>query len=276
MPRLAANISLLFTGLPFLDRFEAAASAGFRHVECQFPYEFASAEEIRDTLRDTGLEMVLINAPCGEVSKGEFGLAGLAGGEARFRASVELAVHYLRTLDCHRIHLLAGKGRRQSEALDGAVVEDFRHAADAFATVSATLMIEALNPSDQPGYRIASIGDAVALADAVDRPNVKLQFDLYHLQKIQGELSEALRAYRDRIGHVQLAGVPHRQEPDEGELNTAWLLGYLDEIGYDGFVGCEYKPRAGTSAGLGWARPWGIVSAETPPRIRTSPERRPE
>ena len=262
MPRLAANLSYLFTERPFLDRFGAAAACGFRAVEHQFPYPEAPESAIRDRLREHGLHAVLFNLPLGE--EGERGLGGLPGREAEFREGLELALRYCRATDCPRLHAMWGvpgeeTSREESRAT---FVANLREAAPRAAEAGVTLLVEPLNPRDNPGYPLNRQADAHALAAEVGAPNVKVQFDLYHCQIVEGGVAEKLRAYlgvaESNVGHIQIAAPPDRFEPDAGELNYAWLLPLIDELGYEGWVGCEYRPAAGTEAGLGWARPWGI------------------
>ena len=262
MPRLAANLSYLFTERPFPDRFGAAAACGFRAVEHQFPYCEATAPAIRQRLLEHDLEMVLLNVPKG--GEGERGLGGLPGREAEFREAMDLAFYYCRATDCPRLHVMwgipdAGTSHEESRAT---FIANLRAAAPRAAEAGVALLVEPLNPRDNPGYPLNRQAAAHALVADVGAPNVKVQFDLYHCQIVEGGVAEKLRAYlggpQRNVGHIQIAGPPDRLEPDIGELNHAWLLPLIDELGYDGWVGCEYRPAAGTEAGLGWARPWGI------------------
>lgn len=262
MPRLAANLSLLYTEHDFLDRFAAAAADGFKAVECQFPYDW-SAAELAQRLHDAGLQQVLINAPPGDWAAGERGLAATPGGEARFRASLPQAIDYALALACPRLHVMAG-------VLPGGAspAEVHRHwqtyrdnlawAAEQAQAHGLSLCIEPLNPRDNPGYLLQQQAQAHAVVSAIGAPHLQVQLDLYHCQIVEGDLSMRLRAglASGQIGHIQVAGVPHRHEPDNGELNLPYLMGLIDELGYTGWVGCEYRPRAGTSAGLAGLRPW--------------------
>ncbi|HLH92618.1 MAG TPA: 2-oxo-tetronate isomerase [Xanthobacteraceae bacterium] len=258
MPRLAANLSWLFTELPFLDRFEAAAAAGFRAVEFLQPYEFPP-EEIAVRLERHRLEAVLFNLPPGDTAKGERGLAALPGREAEFMRNVARAIDYATATGCRRIHALAGNAAgAEAETI---YVANLRAAADLVAPFGITLLIEPLNVRDAPGYLVSTSGAALRLIDRIDRASVKLQFDLYHCQIMEGDLARHIRELAGRFAHVQIAGVPGRNEPDVGEVNYPYLLELLDESGYAGWVGCEYRPKAGTLAGLGWARRWGVVPA---------------
>ena len=256
MPRLAANLSWLFTEVPFLDRFEAAAAAGFRAVEFLQPYEFPPAE-IAARLERHGLEHVLFNLPAGEASQGERGLAAVPGREAEFMRNVERALDYAKATGCKRIHALAGNAAGgEAEAV---YVANLRTAGDFLAPQGVNLLIEPLNTRDAPGYFLSTIGAALRILDRVGRDAVRLQLDLYHCQIMEGDLARHIRELAGRFAHVQIAGVPDRHEPDTGEVNHAYVLDLLDSTGYSGWVGCEYRPKAGTLAGLGWARRWGVI-----------------
>lgn len=255
MPKLAANISMLFTEWDFLDRFAAAAAAGFRRVECQFPYAH-DPDAIAARLARTGLELVLFNAPPGDIAAGERGLAGVPERLDAFRESIATVRRYAAATGTRRVHVMAGMGRRQDPAAWAAYRRALAWAADAVAADGLTLLIEPINRRDVPGYLLDDFDAAEALLAELARPNLKLQFDLYHRQILHGDVTMALRRLLPAIGHVQVAGVPARQEPDAGELNLPFLFAELDRLGYDGVVGCEYHPRAGTLAGLGWFAPW--------------------
>ena len=264
MPRLAANLSYLFTERPFLDRFEAAARCGFRAIEHQFPYREASESAIRERLRAHDLHVVLFNLPPGD--EGERGLGGLPGREAEFREGLNLALRYCRATGCPRLHVMWGVPGAQTslEESRATFVANLREAAPRAAEVGVTLLVEPLNPRDNPGYPLNRQADAHALVAKVGAPNVKVQFDLYHCQIVEGDVAAKLKHWlggpQSNVGHIQIAGPPDRLEPDAGELNYAWLLPLIDALGYAGWVGCEYRPAAGTEAGLGWARRWGIHS----------------
>ncbi len=254
MPRFAANLTLLYNEHEFLDRFEAAARDGFKAVEILFPYEF-DATEIAERLRANGLEAVLINAPPGDWAGGERGLAALPGRETDFRASVEQALSYAKAIACPRIHIMSGMADASTRDL---WISNLRWAAAQAANVHIALTVEPLNPRDMPGYFLRTQGQALELIEAVGAPNLGLQMDWYHCQITEGDVTTKLRQVHasGRLAHVQLASVPLRQEPIDGELRVEGLLELLDELGYTGWVGCEYRPRAGTSAGLGWIRRW--------------------
>ena len=262
MPRLSANLSYLFAERPFLERFGAAAACGFRAVEHQFPYTEASETAIAERVREHNLEVIVFNVPPG--GEGERGLGGLPGREAEFQEAVDLSLRYCRAAGCPRLHAMWGvpsEGTSYEESR-ATFVANLRQAAPRAAEAGVTLLVEALNPRDNPGYPLNRQADAHALAADVGAPNVKVQFDLYHTQLVEGGVAEKLHLYlggpETNVGHIQIAGPPERLEPDCGELNYDWLLPLIDELGYDGWVGCEYRPAAGTEAGLGWARRWGI------------------
>jgi hydroxypyruvate isomerase len=254
MPKLAANISMMFPDRPLIDRIDAAHALGFRGVECQSPYA-VPAPDMAARLAAAGMEMVLINVPPGE-GAADRGFAALPGDPAPFLASLDRALAYARAVRCPCIHVLAGR-----QAADEAAAERFaanlRLAAER-AGAGVTLLIEPLNAGDNPGYFLRTTGQAVALLDRIARDNVKLQFDFYHCQITEGGLADHAERLLGRYAHVQIAGVPGRHEPDNGEINYAYLLELLDRLGYDGWVGAEYRPAGDTAAGLGWARRWGI------------------
>ncbi|MCA0975527.1 hydroxypyruvate isomerase family protein [Halomonas denitrificans] len=271
MIRLAANLSMMFTEHDFLDRFSAAAKAGFRGVEYLFPYDFP-ASELRARLDDQGLTQVLFNLPPGDWEAGERGLAGLPGREQAFRDGLERALEYAQALDCPRVHAMAGllpdnADPATRDAYLKTYIDNLSYAAERCGQDGRTLLIEPINGRDMPGYLLQHQVLAREVIRRVGSPHLRLQFDLYHCQIMQGDLMRTLEQQFAQVGHVQIAGVPERHEPDQGELNIGALLEHLDAQGYDGWVGCEYRPRAGTVAGLGWARPYGIIAGhaeETP------------
>jgi hydroxypyruvate isomerase len=253
MPKFAANLTMMFNELPFAQRFAAAAKAGFRGVEFLFPYEFTPSE-LRALLEENALQNVLFNMPPGDWAAGERGLASLPGREAEFRDSVARAIDYAQALGTPCVHAMAGlvpagADRQQHRAL---YIDNLRHAARALAGIGRTLVIEPLNTRDNPGYLLNTQAEAHAVCAAVGEPNIKVQMDFYHAQIVEGDLAVKLRKYLGRIGHIQIASVPDRHEPDEGEVNYPYLFRLLDELGYDGWVGCEYRPRGRTEEGLGW------------------------
>jgi 2-dehydrotetronate isomerase len=257
MPRLAANLSFLYNEHPFLERFGAAAKDGFRGVEYLFPYEHP-ALELRARLDQFGLTQALFNAPPGDWARGERGIASRPGREEEFRRSIGTALEYARVLGNQRLHVMAGliapgEDRARHRA---AYLGNLAYAASEAASLGITIVIEPINTRDIPGFFLNRQDEAHAVCDEVGAPNLKVQMDLYHCQIVEGDLTRKMERYIAGVGHVQIAGVPERHEPDVGELNYGYLLAELDALRYDGWVGCEYRPKAGTSAGLGWARRW--------------------
>jgi hydroxypyruvate isomerase len=254
MPKFAANLSFLFADAPFPERFQRAAAAGFAGVEYLFPYDYPAAE-IAGWLTGHGLEQVLFNLPAGDWAVGERGLACLPGRRGEFVDGVERALDYAVQLDCTRVHCMAGlrpAGHDEAE-LEATYVANLRFAAERFATAGATVLIEPINSRiDMPGYWLDDLARGFRLLEAIDRPNVRLQYDIYHAQIMAGDLARTLEANLGRIGHIQIADNPGRHEPGTGEINYPFLFALLDRLGYAGWVGCEYKPLAGTEAGLGW------------------------
>ncbi len=270
MPRFAANLSLLYNEHPFLERFAAAAEDGFTAVECLFPYGFAAAD-IAAQLQAHGLQQVLLNAPPGDWDAGERGIACLPGREAEFRTGFATALGYAAALNCPRIHVLAGlvPPGAHTSVLQATYRANLVWAADQAAAAGRQVLIESINTRDFPGYFLTHQAHAHALVQEVGAPNLKVQFDLYHCQIMEGDVATKIREYlpTGRVGHIQIAGVPGRHEPDVGELNYPYLLGVIDEVsaacGWDGWVACEYRPLRGvvpqaTRDGLGWRqRPSG-------------------
>jgi hydroxypyruvate isomerase len=273
MPRFAANLSMLFPEVGFLDRFACASTAGFDAVECLFPYEHRPAD-LADRLAGHGLAQVLFNLPPGRWEAGERGLACLPERLAEFRESVDIAIEYARALGCSRLHVMAGivAGRHDHDMLHATYVENLRDAADRAAPDGITLLIEPLNPRDMPGYYLNSVAMARDVIAEVGRPNLRLQADIYHLQRIQGELADTLVANRDIIGHVQIADTPGRHEPGTGEINYPFIFATLDRMGYAGWVGCEYRPACGHGGGLDWLAAWR-QAAGSPPAATASDAR---
>ncbi len=271
MPRFAANLSMMYTEHPFLERFAAAAEDGFAGVEFLFPYEF-EPQAIADALAANGLEQVLFNTVPGDMQAGERGLAAVPGRNADFLAGVDLAIAYARVLGTRRLHAMAGvmpantagSGSASAAVIDASTrqrwhdtyVANLREAARRCADAGITLLIEPINPRDIPGYFLNTQADAHAIVAEVGAANLKVQMDLYHCQIVEGDLASRIRQFLPGVGHMQIAGVPHRHEPDLGEVNYPFLFALLDELGYQGWIGCEYRPRGLTSAGLGWLAPW--------------------
>ena len=255
MPKLAANLSMMYTEHSFLERFGAAAKDGFRGVEFLFPYEHP-ALEIKSHLEAHGLTQALFNGPPGDWSKGERGMASIPGREDEFKRSVETALDYARVLGNRRLHVMAGLiAPDQDRARHREVyLRNLSYAAAQAAPLGITVVIEPINTRDIPGFFLNRQDEAHAVCAEVGAANLKVQMDLYHCQIVEGDLAMKVRKHMPGVGHMQIAGVPERHEPDLGELNYPYLFKVIDECGYDGWIGCEYRPRAGTSAGLGWAK----------------------
>jgi 2-dehydrotetronate isomerase len=255
MPKFAANLTMMFNEWPFLDRFAAAADAGFEAVEYLFPYEFPP-DAIASRLERHGLTQALFNLPPGDWAAGEKGLAALPGRFDELRASVENALPYAEAAGVKRLHLMAGLASREDPAAAASYRRAVIYAAERLAEKGLDLLLEPINARNMPGYFLDDFVYAERLIADMKRPNVKLQFDIYHRQILHGDVIMAFRALQPIVGHVQIASVPSRREPDGEELNYPYLFAELDRLGYNGFVGCEYNPRAGTLAGLGWFRPF--------------------
>lgn len=254
MPRFAANLTLMFTELPFLDRFDAAARAGFEAVEFLFPYDHP-AEEVGERLRRNDLSQALFNLPPGDWAAGDRGLAALPERHDEMRAGLERAIPYIRATGVPAVHLMAGKTDRSARA-ERAFRDAVATTAERLAALGVTLVLEPLNTRDNPGYHLVDFDDAARLIGDLAIPNLKLQFDIYHCQILHGDVTRRLEAMMPIVGHVQVASVPSRHEPDGEELNFPFLFDLLDRLGYRGHVGCEYRPRGDTAAGLGWFAPY--------------------
>ena len=255
MPKFAANLSFLFNEVPFMERFAAAAAAEFRGVEYLFPYE-EDKDSIARALRDNALENVLFNLPPGDWAAGERGLGALPGREQDFRDGVSRALDYALAAGTKRLHALAGivPNDADRDRCRQTFIANLRYACEQLAPHGITLLIEPINTRDMPGYFLNYQKDAHGLLAEVGAPNLKVQMDFYHAQIMEGDIISTFRRYLSDVGHVQIASVPERHEPDLGELNYPWLFAMMDEAGYGGWVGCEYRPRNGTVAGLGWLR----------------------
>ena len=257
MPKFAANLSMLYPELEFLDRFAAAARDGFKAVEFLFPYAF-EPREIAARLRDNGLQQVLFNAPPGDWDAGERGLACLPKRGQEFRAGISKALDYAEILHCPRVHVMAGivPAGTARETLYPVYIEQLRWAAVEAARRGIDVLIEPINTRDIPGFFLNRQDQAHKVLDDVGISSLKVQMDLYHCQIVEGDLATKLRRYvpTGNVGHIQIAGVPERHEPDVGELNYPYLFALIDALGYDGWIGCEYRPKAGTSEGLGWLK----------------------
>jgi hydroxypyruvate isomerase len=257
MPRLAANLSLLFAEHAFPERFAAAARAGFRFVEYQFPYAWPAAE-LAARARAASLDVVLHNLPAGDAAKGDRGIACLPGRENEFREGVELAIEYARAAGCPRLNCLAGIAPADvaRERLQEVLVENLRHAAGRLGAEGIRLLIEPINPRTVPGFFLNTSREAEAIIEAAGVDNLAIQYDLFHMQIVEGDLAMTVERLLPKIGHMQLADVPGRHEPGTGEINFPWLLAHIDRLGYSGWMGCEYNPQGETVAGLTWARPY--------------------
>ncbi|MET0409278.1 MAG: 2-oxo-tetronate isomerase [Hyphomicrobium sp.] len=255
MPKFAANLSLLFNELTFLDRFEAAAAAGFEAVEFMFPYEF-EAEDIAARLKANGLRLVLFNCPAGNWAAGERGLAIYPNLVGEFRDSIAKAAKYASALGCTQLHCLAGVAPIGADirAMRKTYVENLRHAAAVFADQGITLLIEAINTRDVPGYFLDTTAKAADIVETVEAENLRLQYDVYHMQIMEGDLTPTIDKYLRLISHVQIADTPGRNEPGTGEINYPFVFDHLDRVGYRGWVGCEFRPRTSTFDSLAWFR----------------------
>jgi hydroxypyruvate isomerase len=259
VPKFAANLSFIFQEVGFLDRFAAAAACGFRAVEYLSPYEHPPGV-IAEQLGRHRLQQALFNMPPGDWAAGERGVAALPGREQEFRDGVEQALVYAKATKCPLVHAMAGlwpAGRDRAEA-ERVYVANLRHAAERLAAEGVTVVIEPINTRDIPGYFLNTTAQAMAIIERVGHPNLKLQLDLYHVQIMEGDLACRIRALAGYYPHVQIAGNPGRHEPDIGEINYPFLFELFDELGYSGWIGCEYRPQGETRAGLGWAKRYGI------------------
>ena len=255
MPKFAANLTMLYTEHGFLDRFAAARADGFDAVEFMFPYDFPK-ERVAAALKESGLKLVLHNLPAGDWAKGERGIAVLPERQGEFRDGVARAIDYAHTLGCTMLNCLVGLTPKSEEAgaVRQALVENLRLAARELKAAGIKLLVEPVNTFDIPGFHLDTVEKAVALMDEVGADNLFLQYDIYHRQRSGGELLATWRRHKDRVAHIQLADNPGRNEPGTGEINYPAIFAALDAEGYTGVIGCEYKPRAGTSAGLEWAK----------------------
>ena len=255
MPQFAANLTMLFNELPFLERFAAAKAAGFNAVEYLFPYAY-DKEVLAGLLKTHGLQQVLHNLPAGNWDGGERGIACHPQRVAEFRDGVDQAIAYAQALGCPQVNCLAGKlptGVSQAQAQD-TFVSNLRFAAERLKAVGIKLLIEPINSYDIPGFFLNTTAQAAAILEAVGSDNLYIQYDIYHAQRMEGELAATVQKYLPRIAHIQLADNPGRNEPGTGEINYAFLFRHLDAIGYQGSIGCEYKPKSTTRDGLGWIK----------------------
>ena len=253
MPRFAANLTMLFNEVPFLERFALAKTGGFKAVEFLFPYEF-DVQEIKSALDNNALKLALHNLPAGDWNAGERGIACLPDRIDEFRSGVAKAIEYATILGVPQLNCLAGKAPAESDlkVLHNTFVSNLQYAASELKKVGLKLLIEPINTFDIPGFYLSKTEQGIAILDAVGADNAFLQYDIYHAQRMEGELSNTIQKHLNRIAHIQLADNPGRNEPGTGEINYGYLFGLLDSLGYDGYIGCEYKPLKSTEAGLGW------------------------
>lgn len=259
MPKFAANLGFLFPEVEFLDRFEAAADAGFQAVEFPFPYAYP-AHKIAEKLRRTGLKQVLFNLPPGNLEAGDRGLACIPGREAEFEAGVDTALAYAQALQCSKIHAMAGLIPPQADPqiYEATYIRNIKFAAQKATRYNILILIEPINTRDVPGYFLNRQDQAQRLLKRINEPNVAIQLDLYHCQIMEGNLSAHIQEMQGQYAHIQIAGVPGRHEPHIGEINYPYLFDLLDQIGYEGWIGCEYHPKGKTTDGLDWALAYGI------------------
>jgi hydroxypyruvate isomerase len=258
MPKLAANLSLLFPQLPFLERFAAAARAGFRYVEYQFPYPFGSAAEVASAARAARVEVVLHNLPAGDAAKGDRGIACQPARMGEFREGVDRAIEYAKAAGCPRLNALAGippQGLDREQAKQ-TLIENLRYAAGRLKAAGLTLLTEPCNPRTIPGFLLNTSREGIEAIDAAGADNLQLQYDVFHMQIVEGDLAKTIERLLARIGHIQIADVPDRNEPGTGEINFPWLLAHIDRLGYRGWIGAEYIPKGDTAQGLEWAAPY--------------------
>lgn len=257
MPRFSANLSMLFTEVDFMERFNRAAKAGFKAVEYMFPYSF-DAKSLADMLKSNNLKQVLFNLPAGNWDEGERGIAVLPDRKGEFEEGVGKAIYYAKALDCPLINCLVGlkpsdiSGSRVRDVL----ASNLHFAAEAFAREGIHLLVESLNTRDIPGFYLSRTADVLSLVKEINHPNIYYQYDIYHMQVMEGDVTETIRNNINLIGHIQLADNPGRHEPGTGEINYPNLFRFIDEAGYTGFLGCEYKPLTTTEEGLGWIKPY--------------------
>ena len=255
MPKFAANLSMMFTEHAFLDRFDAAAEQGFSAVEFLFPYDHPPTA-IADRLRRNDLTQALFNLPPGDWSAGERGIAVLPGRFEEFKSGVDRALAYVEATGVKRVHMMSGNASRADDEAQASYRRAIRHAAPVLAARGVDLLLEPINARNMPGYFLNDFDYTRDLIAELALPNLRLQFDVYHRQILHGDVTMAFRAMQPIIGHVQIASVPSRNEPDGEELNYPYLFAEFDRLRYDGFLGCEYNPRGATRDGLGWFKPY--------------------
>ncbi len=258
MPKLAANLSMMFNEAPFLDRFAAASAAGFKAVEYLFPYEYPAAE-LRRRLDDAGLTQALFNGPPGDWAKGERGLASLPGRQAEFRDGIKLALEYAAVLDCPLVHVMAGIPAGVAPVTAAAIyAANLAWAGEQALAAGKRIVLEPITHRDMPGFHLNTVEQGAAVVEAIGRDRLGLQFDIYHCQITQGDVTKRMEALMPVIAHMQIADVPARNEPGTGEIGWEFVLRRIDELGYQGWVGCEYRPKGDTVAGLAWRARYGV------------------
>jgi hydroxypyruvate isomerase len=253
MPKLAANLTMLFNEVPFMERFEKASNAGFKGVEFLFPYAF-SASEIKQNLDHHQLKLVLNNLPAGDWDAGERGIACLPDRVEEFRSGVAKAIEYAHILGTPQLNCLAGKAPAgvEPKVLRETFISNLQFAADELKKVNIRLLIEPINTFDIPGFFLSKTQQAIEIINEVNSSNLFVQYDIYHAQRMEGELANTIEKYLSKIAHIQLADNPGRNEPGTGEINYPYLFKLIDRLGYKGWIGCEYKPLSNTESGLGW------------------------
>lgn len=260
MPRFAANLGYLFTERPLIERIDAAASAGFKAIELQFPYD-VPASQVKAAIARNKLTVLGVNTPPGE-REGEFGLAAVPGREQDFDAQFSRALDYISEIGGSAVHCLAGKvAPEQRPAAERVFIDNLQRAADLAAAKNITLLIEPINARDRPNYFLNRVEHAADIVAKAGKANIRIQFDFYHVQIVGGDLLHRLEQFLPVVGHLQCAAVPSRHEPDEGEINYAYVFEAVDRLGYRGWIGAEYRPRTRTEDGLGWAAKYGVIPA---------------
>lgn len=253
MAKFAANLSMMFNELPFLERFAAAAKAGFQYVEYLWPYEY-SKEELKAQLQQYGLKQVLFNTKAGDIDAGEWGLAALPGREEECKKHIDLALEYALALECPHVHIMAGvvpEGANR-DMYKQTFINNLHYASERYKAHGVKILLEALSPVVKPNYLLKSQYDTLEIVEACNRENIFIQLDYFHAQNVDGNLTRLTEKLINQVAHIQIASVPDRHEPDEGEINYPYLFEKLDKLGYSGYIGCEYKPRAATVDGLSW------------------------
>ena len=259
MPRFAANLGYLYTDRPLLQRIDAAAASGFKAVELQFPYD-VPASQVKAALERNKIEVLGLNTPPGE-RDGEFGLAAIPGREKDWQALFARALEYITAIGGSAVHCLAGKvAPEQRPAAERVFIDNLKAASDLAAAKNITLLIEPINPRDRPNYFLNRVEHGADIIAKAGRPNIKIQFDFFHVQIVGGDLVRRLEKFLPVVGHLQCAAVPVRHEPDGGEINYPFVFAEVDRLGFAGWIGCEYRPRGKTEAGLGWGRQYGLIS----------------